>query len=96
MFHSSLVHDPQVGPAGSRLEEIEEATGGRIIVNDTGEVEVYAPTARQYSAAISAVKEVEGANVKEGQVYNVQVGCRGSTVVPLKCCMARGICAKCT
>lgn len=46
---------------------IEEATGARLVVYESGEVALYAPTRPQYEAAHEAVMEVEGRSIKEGQ-----------------------------
>jgi hypothetical protein len=51
------------------LTAIEEATGGRLVVEDTGLVHVYAPTEAQYDHAVMAVQEVEGRSIKKGEVY---------------------------
>jgi len=60
-----------IGAAGCNLEAIEAATGGRLAVSETGEVDIYAPTAAQWDHAATAVLEVEGGSVVEGGVYRV-------------------------
>lgn len=59
---------------GVNLSAIEEKTAGRLIVADTGEVSVYAPTQRAYAHAVAAAQEVEGLSYKAGQVFSVKVG----------------------
>jgi hypothetical protein len=61
-----------VGPDGSNLLKIEE-TGGRLTVCDTGEIHIWAPTKAHWEAAAGGVRQVEGANLKEGEVYSVRV-----------------------
>jgi hypothetical protein len=59
---------------GINLLDIEAKTGGRLIVADSGEVFVYAPTRRRYDHAVEAVVEVEGRSIREGDTYRVKVG----------------------
>ena len=65
-------HDPwfiAFDVQGVNLAAIEEATGGRLVVEDTGVVHVYAPTAAQYEHAVMAVQEVEGRSIRKGELY---------------------------
>jgi hypothetical protein len=58
---------------GLNLKAIEGRTEARLIVSDTGEVSIYAPTQLAYEHAVAAVQEVEGLSYKAGQVFNVKV-----------------------
>lgn len=58
---------------GCNLLEIESQTGGRLMVSDTGEVDVYAPTRQQYDHVVLAIQEVEGKSIQAGEVYRVKV-----------------------
>jgi hypothetical protein len=55
------------------LLDIEAKTGARLIVTDSGDVFIYAPTQRQYDHAVGAVLEVEGRSIREGDTYRVRV-----------------------
>jgi hypothetical protein len=46
----------------------QDASNSVLIVNDTGEVLIYAPSERQWRLAEEGVKETEGANVREGDI----------------------------
>jgi len=56
-----------VAVQGCNLTAIEEVTGGRLVVGDTGEVALYAPTAAAYDHALEAVAEVEGRSFRKGE-----------------------------
>jgi hypothetical protein len=60
-------------PKGANLLDIEAKTGAKLIVADSGEVFIYAPTRRQYDHAAEAVMEVEGRSISEGTTYRVKV-----------------------
>jgi hypothetical protein len=60
-------------PQGRNLLHIEAVTGSRVMVADNGEVEIYAPTRRQYEHAVECIAVVEGLTIQEGEVYKVKV-----------------------
>ncbi|GBF93759.1 polyribonucleotide nucleotidyltransferase mitochondrial [Raphidocelis subcapitata] len=62
-----------IGLQGVNLLDIEAKTGARLIVADSGDVFIYAPTRRQYDHAVGAVLEVEGRSIREGDTYRVRV-----------------------
>lgn len=53
--------------------QIEETCGATLLVDDSGDITVYAPTQEQYLHALAAVQEVEGRGVQAGDIYNVKV-----------------------
>ena len=58
---------------GSTLLQIEETCGVTLLVDDSGDITVYAPTQQQYLHALAAIQEVEGRGVQAGDIYNVKV-----------------------
>lgn len=62
-----------IGLNGSKVDAVMERSGAVLIVNDTGDVDIYGPTARRYAAALEAVRDVEGSNIKAGESYLVKV-----------------------
>ncbi|GMH37037.1 hypothetical protein BSKO_04910 [Bryopsis sp. KO-2023] len=63
-----------IGEDGETIRRIESDSGARLIVKpDSNEIRVYAPTKAQYALAKTAILDVMGANIREGEVYNVKV-----------------------
>lgn len=63
-----------IGEGGETIRRIESDSGARIIIKpDSNELRVYAPTQAQYNQAETAILDVQGANIREGEVYTVRV-----------------------
>lgn len=62
-----------IGVEGEHIHRIMGDTGSAIIVGETGEVDIYAPTRANYDAAVYEVQDVEGAHLHEGDVVRVRV-----------------------
>ena len=63
-----------IGPKGDTIRRIEADTGARLILKeDAKEMLIYAPTRHQYDQAETAILDVQGANIREGEVYDVKV-----------------------
>lgn len=62
-----------MGEEAENVRRVEAATGARFSVDDTGLVRIFAPSRKQYDAAVEAVKEAEGANILQGLTYRVRV-----------------------
>ncbi|KAL6779769.1 hypothetical protein ACKKBG_A13655 [Auxenochlorella protothecoides x Auxenochlorella symbiontica] len=62
-----------IGPSGSNLRGIEEATGARVQVQDDGRVHVFGPSAAAYESAAARVLDTAGDSMEEGKVYTAKV-----------------------
>ncbi|GFH10847.1 polyribonucleotide nucleotidyltransferase mitochondrial [Haematococcus lacustris] len=64
------------GVRGLGLETLQESSGARLVVDPTGLVQIYAPTAAALAAAKAAVQAVEGTDMQEGQEFDARIGLR--------------------
>ena len=74
-----------IGPAGANVMHIEETSGARLVVHESGEVALYAPTRRQFFRARDMVLEVEGHSVQTGKKWAAAAwlcGCCGWGCLP--------------
>ncbi|CAD7698524.1 unnamed protein product [Ostreobium quekettii] len=63
-----------IGPRGRTIQGMQAATGARLILrSEAKEMAIYAPTEQQYDRAETAILDVQGANIREGDVYDVKV-----------------------
>ncbi|KAK9811328.1 hypothetical protein WJX72_001896 [[Myrmecia] bisecta] len=62
-----------IGTGGETIKAMQESTGARITVMDSGVVHFFAPSRAQYAAAVKAIDDVTGASIKEGERYPVLV-----------------------
>ncbi|RMZ53248.1 hypothetical protein APUTEX25_005237, partial [Auxenochlorella protothecoides] len=62
-----------IGPSGSNLRGIEEATGARVQVQDDGRVHLFGPSAAAYESAAARVLDTAGDSMEEGKVYTAKV-----------------------
>lgn len=62
------------GERGAGVAALEQATGARLVVADTGLVHVYAPKPQALTGVQAAIAAVEGTDMKEGDVLTARVG----------------------
>ncbi|KAF5827312.1 ribosomal protein S5 domain 2-type protein [Dunaliella salina] len=62
-----------LGPGGSAVAALEQASGAKLVVQEDGRVQIYAPSRAKMAAACAAVRAVEGSDLVEGQIYPAKV-----------------------